>query len=89
MNIQITKKDISKAFREANIPYDKIIKSNIGGYYVYTPYGMDGSYIKSTVIERGQNYVKKLKERIIVKRCFIDNQDLLEIAIMEAKRRMR
>ena len=86
---QVNKEDIIKAFKEASIPFDKIVKSNLGGYYVYTPHGMADSYLKYTVIERGEGFVKKSRERIPVRRCFIDNQDLLDMSIAEAKARMR
>ena len=82
---QVNEIEITKAFQKAHIPFDKIVKSKLGGYYVYTPYGMQGSYLKYTIIEKGKGYVKKLRERISVKRCFIDNQDLLDMSIAEAK----
>ncbi len=85
----VNDKDIANAFNRASIPFDKIKKSKLGGYYVYTPYGMADSYMKYTVVERGEGYVKKLRERISLRRCFIDNQDLLDMSIAEAKTRMK
>jgi hypothetical protein len=81
---EVNEQDIKKAFEKAEIPIDKIVKSKFGGYYVYTPYGMSDSYIKYIIVERGEGFVKKLREKIPVKRCFIDNQDLLEMSIAEA-----
>lgn len=86
---EVTQEDILKAFKEANIPFDKIVKSKLGGFYVYTPYEMADSYMKYTIVERGEGYVKKLRERIDVRRCFIDNQDLLDMSIAEAKTRIK
>lgn len=85
---QVNKEDIIKAFNRASIPFDKVVKSNLGGYYVYGC-GMARSYTKYAIVEQGQGYVKKLRERIPVKTCFIDNQDLLEMAIAEAKMRLK
>lgn len=84
---EVNGEEIKLAFQKAEIPFDKIVKSKLGGYYVYTPYGMRDSYIKYSVVEQGEGYVKKLRERIEVRRCFIDNQDLLEMSIAEAKAR--
>ena len=84
---EVNGEEIKLAFQKAEIPFDKIVKSKLGGYYVYTPYGMLDSYIKYSVVEKGEGYVKKLRERIEVRRCFIDNQDLLEMSIAEAKAR--
>jgi hypothetical protein len=86
---QVNKEEIIEAFNRASIPFDRIVKSRLGGFYVYTPYGMADSYYKYTVVERGPDYVKKLKERIDVRCCFIDNVDLLEMSIAEAKIRQR
>ena len=86
---QVNKEDIVKAFNQASIPFDKVVKSNLGGYYVYTPYGMADSYLKYTIVERTENSIKKLRERIPIRRCFIDNQDLLDMSIAEAKTRMK
>ena len=86
---QVNDIEIVEAFNLAGIPFDKIKKSKLGGYYIYTPYGMEDSYFKYTIVEEGEGYVKKLKERIDVKRCFIDNQDLLDMSIAEAKARMK
>ena len=86
---QVNKQEITEAFNRASIPFDRIIKSKLGGYYVYTPYGMADSYYKYTIVERGPDYIKKLKERIDVRRCFIDNVDLLEMSIAEAKARQK
>lgn len=85
----VTEKDIKDAFNKENIPFNKIKKSKLGGFYVYTPYGTQDYYYKYTIIEKGYGYVKKLKEKISVKRCFIDNESLLEMNIMEAKARMK
>ena len=85
----VNEEEIRQAFNQASIPFDKIIKSKLGGYYVYTPYGMKDSYVKYTVVERGEGYVKKARERIPVARCFIDNVDMLEMAIAEAKTRKK
>ena len=85
----VNDKDIAEAFNQASIPFDKIRKSKLGGYYVYTPYGMQDSYMKYTIVEEGVGYVKKLRERIPIRRCFIDNQDLLDMSIAEAKTRMK
>jgi len=46
-------------------------------------------YKKYTIIEQGEGYVKKLKEPIKVRLSFIDDLDLLNIAIMEAKNRKK
>ena len=86
---EVNAEEIKQAFEKAEIPFEKIIKSKLGGYYVYTPYGMQDNYVKYTVVERGEDYVKKLKERIPVRRCFIDNQDLLDMSIAEAKNRKK
>jgi hypothetical protein len=86
---EVNAEDIRLAFQAAEIPFDKIVKSKLGGYYVYTPYGMQDSYMKYTIVERGEGFVKKLRERVAIRRCFIDNQDLLEMNIAEAKARKK
>jgi hypothetical protein len=86
---EVNAEEIKTAFNKAGIPFTKIVKSKLGGYYVYTPYGMADSYMKYTIVERGEGFVKKLRERISVNRCFIDNQDLLEMSIAEARARSR
>lgn len=85
----VNDQDIKEAFNKAGIPFDRIVKSKLGGYYVYTPYGTADSYYKYTVVERGHGYIKKLKERVNIRRCFIDNIDLLEMSIAEAKTRRK
>lgn len=85
----VSEEEITDAFKKANIPYTKIKKSKLGGFYVYTSYGNEDSYMKYTIVEEGYGYVKKLREKIYVKRCFIDNQNMLNVAIMEAKIRMK
>uniref|UniRef100_A0A6M3KL31 Uncharacterized protein n=1 Tax=viral metagenome TaxID=1070528 RepID=A0A6M3KL31_9ZZZZ len=85
----ITKEAIEKAFKEADLPIDKIKKSKLGGFYVYHPFGSQYVYIKYTIVERGEGYVKKLREPIRYSVSFIDDESLLEIAIMEAKNRKK
>lgn len=85
----ITEKDIISAFKTADIPFDKIVKSKLGGFYVYTPYGMEDSYFKYTKVEEGYGWVKKLKEKVVVKRCFIDDEDMLNMSIAECKTRKK
>ena len=86
---QVNEEEIRNAFKKANLPIDKIAKSKLGGFYVYTPFAPSDSYIKYTTVERGEGYVKKLRERIKVNRCFIDDENLLEMAIVEAKTRQK
>ncbi len=87
--MDITKETIEKAFKVAELPIDKIRKSKLGGFYVYHPFGSEYSYKKYTTVERGEGYVKKLKEPIKYSVSFIDDEDLLEMAIMEAKNRKK
>ena len=47
------------------------------------------AYKKYTKVEEGYGYVKKLRESIPYKVSFIDDQDLLEMSIMEAKNRRK
>ena len=87
--MDITKQEIIKAFKKENIPFTKIAKSKLGGFYVYTHYGSLDHYMKYTIVKKEQNIVTKRKEQIAVKRCFIDNEDLLYMAIVESKNRMK
>ena len=87
--MEITKKTITNAFKEAGLPIDKIKKSKLGGFYVYHPFGSEYVYKKYTVVERGEGYVKKLREPIQYKVSFIDDESLLELAIFEAKNRKK
>ena len=87
--MEINKEIIKKAFKEAELPIDKIKKSKLGGFYVYHPFGSEYVYKKYSVVERGEGYVKKLREPIKYAVSFIDDLDLLEIAIMEAKNRKK
>ena len=87
--MEITKKTIANAFKEAGLPIDKIKKSKLGGFYVYHPYGSEYVYKRYTVVERGEGYVKKLREPIQYKVSFIDDESLLEITIIEAKNRKK
>lgn len=84
---EITKELIIKEFKKAGLTIDKIKKSKLGGFYVYHPYGSEYTYKKYTVVERGEGYVKKLREPLKVTSNFIDDESLLEMAIMEAKLR--
>lgn len=86
---QVTETDIKTAFAVAGLPIEKIVKSKLGGFYVYHPFGPADRYIKYTVIERGEGYVKKLRESVEVKRNFIDDKNLLEIAIYEGRNRQK
>ena len=85
----VSEPDIKEAFKKADIPIDKIVKSKLGGYYVYTPFCAEDSYIKYTVVERGADFVKKLREKIKVNRCFVDDENLLYMAVAEAKNRKK
>ena len=88
--MKITKEIITGAFKEAGLPIDKIKKSKLGGFYVYHPFGSEYVYYKKyTVVERGEGYVKKLREPIQCKVSFIDDESLLELAIFEAKNRKK
>ena len=87
--MEITKEVITDAFKEAGLPIDKIKKSKLGGFYVYHPFGSEYVYKKYTIVERGEGYVKKLREPIQYKVSFIDDESLLEITIMEAKNRKK
>jgi len=87
--MEITKETIINAFKEADLPIDRIKKSKLGGFYVYHPFGSEYIYKKYTIVERGEGYVKKLREPIKYSVSFIDDEDLLEIAIMEAKNRKK
>lgn len=86
---EITKELIIKEFKKENLPIIKIRKSKLGGFYVYHPYGSEYKYKKYTIVERGEGYVKKLRESIKYSVSFIDNEDLLNMAIMEAKNRRK
>ena len=87
--MEITKEIIQNAFAKANLPIDKIKKSKLGGFYVYHPFGSEYVYKKYTIVEQGEGYVKKLREPIQVKLSFIDDENLLELAIFEAKNRKK
>ena len=87
--MDITKEIIINTFKEAGLSIDKIKKSKLGGFYVYHPFGSEYTYKKYTIIERGEGYVKKLREPITYKVNFIDDTDLLNMAIMEAKNRKK
>ncbi len=87
--MEITKEVIQNAFKKADLPIDKIKKSKLGGFYVYHPFGSEYVYKKYSIVERGEGYVKKLREPIKYNVSFIDDLDLLEIAIMEAKNRKK
>ena len=87
--MEITKETIINAFKEADLPIDRIKKSKLGGFYVYHPFGSEYIYKKYTIVERGEGFVKKLREPIKYSVSFIDDEDLLEIAIMEAKNRKK
>ncbi len=87
--MEITKGTITNAFKEAGLPINKIKKSKLGGFYVYHPFGSEYVYKRYTVVERGEGYVKKLREPIQYKVSFIDDESLLEITIMEAKNRKK
>lgn len=87
--MEITKEIIQEEFKKADLPIEKIKKSKLGGYYVYHPFGSEYIYKKYTIIEQGEGYVKKLKEPIKVRLSFIDDLDLLNITIMEAKNRKK
>jgi len=86
---EVNAEEIKKAFQEAGLSIDKIRKSKLGGYYVYHPFGSEYSYKKYTIIERGEGYIKKMREPIQVKLNFIDNEDLLKMAIVEAKNKKK
>ncbi len=87
--MEITKEIIQNAFKKADLSIDKIKKSKLGGFYVYHPYGSEYVYKKYSIVERSEGYVKKLREPIKYNVSFIDDEDLLEIAIMEAKNRKK
>jgi len=89
VKMEITKETIINAFKEADLPIDRIKKSKLGGFYVYHPFGSEYIYKKYTIVERGEGFVKKLREPIKYSVSFIDDEDLLEIAIMEAKNRKK
>ena len=86
---EITKELIIKEFKKENLPIIKIRKSKLGGFYVYHIYGSEYSYKKYTRIEAGYDWVKKLREHKTVRLTFIDDEDLLNMAIMEAKLRRK
>lgn len=85
----ITKEMIRSEFEKAGLPLDKIKKSKLGGFFVYHPFGSKYVYKKYTVIEKGEGYVKKLREPIVTKLSFIDDEDLLQMTIMEGKNRQK
>ena len=85
----ITKETITQAFTDAGLPIDKIKKSKLGGFYVYHPFGSEYSYKKYTVIERGEGYIRKLREPKRVTLSFIDDESLLSLAVIEAKNRQK
>ena len=85
----ITKETITIAFKKAGLPINKIKKSKLGGFYVYHPYGSEYSYKRYTKVAEGYGWVKKLREPIIVRLSFIDGEDLLDLAIFEAKNRKK
>lgn len=85
----ITKETITQAFTGAGLPIDKIKKSKLGGFYVYHPFGSEYSYKKYTVIERGEGYIRKLREPKRVTLSFIDDESLLFLAVIEAKNRQK
>ena len=87
--MEMTKEIIQNAFAKENLPIDRIKKSKLGGFYVYHPFGSEYVYKKYTKVEEGYGWVKKLREPITVKLSFIDDEDLLELAIMEAKNRKK
>jgi len=87
--VDITKDTIANAFKDAGLPINKIKKSKLGGFYVYHPFGSEYIYKKYTIVERGEGYVKKLREPIKYTVSFIDDESLLEIVIMEAKNRKK
>jgi len=87
--MEITKETIQTAFKDAGLPIDKIKKSKLGGFYVYHPFGSQYVYKKYSVVERGEGYVKKLREPIQYKVSFIDDKSLLDLAIFEAKNRQK
>lgn len=77
---------IREKFKEANLPIVKIKKTS-DGFYVYHPYGTEDKYKKYTVVERGEGYVKKQREQIKINRDFIEDEDILDMIIAEAKHR--
>jgi len=85
----LTKKYIEEEFKKADLPITKIRASTLGGFYVYHPFGMEYGYKKYTVIERGDGYIKKRVEPITVTLSFMDDEDLLYMAIVEAKNRKK
>jgi hypothetical protein len=85
----LTKQKIENAFMEAGLVLDKVRKSKLGGFYVYHPFGTEYVYKKYTEVERGEGYVKKLREPKQVRLNFMDNDDMLNMAIAEAKTRKK
>lgn len=83
----ITKEKIIEEYAKNGLKIDKIVKSKLGGYYVYHPYGNDNKYYdyKTLKIENGKKTI--IKERRHNKVDFIDCEDLLALAISEAKAR--
>jgi hypothetical protein len=85
----LTKENIKSAFNSAGLPIDKIRKSKLGGFFVYHPFGPTYTYKKYTTIEKGEGYIKKLRENTAVKLNFIDNNEVLQMTIIEAKTRQK
>jgi hypothetical protein len=85
----LTKQRIETAFKDAGLEIDKIRASKLGGFYVYHPFGSEYVYKKYTVVERGEGYVKKLREPKQVRLNFMDDESLLEMTIMEANARKK
>ena len=87
----ITKERIRAEFAKNGIPIDKI--RFVGdGWFVYHPYAMEyeQSHYKRTLVsdEGGKRTYLRRRKTVLVCASFIDSEDMLKMAIVEAKRRM-